>query len=995
MAHHVENLLHLLFRVIICIALLKLIEAALRECEEKDFHFEYTECDKQGGRWRVAVPQPDQCVGGHPPPPVRGRDCSFSCRPGTFLDLSSQECKPCLPGTYSLGGGVRYDEFPTGKHLPQGFRVVNEVISLASLQAGIPAGDIEGNIDQSSTNCEGTGWQIRANTLTYIPGTCLSTLMYSVKLVRPGYVKYKYLYPDGGIFFAFQVQNDQCISVNDANLGKHMFPPTTTEAAWREEKATNVMLTSGQLLLSWKAMVLHGQHKPIKIKGIEIRGVAYAQECSPCPNGTYSQGNSGYCQPCPSNTYSGMKASKCLPCDNRTQFSGIQASKCEQRPPCTVSDYYSLHGPCNWNRKSIIEYRWTEPKICRDDIKGAVALPLALPNVDCPPCNPGTYMLNGHCHICPGGHYSSGIGEDAFGAECKRCPANTAPDRGYNFVWWNEMPDKIASSCQTMDEGSCDVHEGWLPLGDRISTSRSRRSDLYLTLSLRVLGYKSTSLASMMTSAGAVGTISFVFDTTCVGDCGFYFIEVDRVSSTGKPTILSEWNGTLPKQAMKYPVMNANGTIYQWVFIRSQITEDVSTDQASIYVINVTNTVDGGAAGCIPCPMNMETLECIPCPSGHYIQNITGNCVQCPKDTFLKGLPSEGMKACAKCGLNTQSNDGTECTASCHLKMNNATFDLRPLKGFIQAKGVEIFSREGSSYFHLFNVSICQSSKAVCNDTMSQRNQGATLPVSSAVCRVTSLPTANETLFVNPLGPRGSMQVAISAFPKSINCFASGQLPQIYFLYESFAISRTCSGGYHTMIIFRCDPAVKVSRATLPSTCPDGTCDGCLYQIVITSRYACPICSQQDYKEIVGECVGGIQKIHRIPARHCILIGKDLTETRMVECSEISVQMQATIGAATAIGAVLFILVLLIWKKNQRLEYKYMKLVENSTGKDDNLSAAESCALNEGEEDTSGPMVDKIVFLKTKPKMRSEKRRREEWDSYENVALAPSNEGNF
>ena len=43
---------------------------------QKDFHYEYTECDSDGGRWRVSVPKPNVCVGGAPNPPVRGKDCS-------------------------------------------------------------------------------------------------------------------------------------------------------------------------------------------------------------------------------------------------------------------------------------------------------------------------------------------------------------------------------------------------------------------------------------------------------------------------------------------------------------------------------------------------------------------------------------------------------------------------------------------------------------------------------------------------------------------------------------------------------------------------------------------------------------------------------------------------------------------------------------------------------------------------------------------------------
>jgi len=42
---------------------------------QKDFHYEYTQCDSSGGRWRVSVPNPNTCIGGAPNPPVRGKGC--------------------------------------------------------------------------------------------------------------------------------------------------------------------------------------------------------------------------------------------------------------------------------------------------------------------------------------------------------------------------------------------------------------------------------------------------------------------------------------------------------------------------------------------------------------------------------------------------------------------------------------------------------------------------------------------------------------------------------------------------------------------------------------------------------------------------------------------------------------------------------------------------------------------------------------------------------
>lgn len=42
---------------------------------QKDYYYEYTECDSTGTRWRVAIPQvPGDCVG--LPEPVRGTECS-------------------------------------------------------------------------------------------------------------------------------------------------------------------------------------------------------------------------------------------------------------------------------------------------------------------------------------------------------------------------------------------------------------------------------------------------------------------------------------------------------------------------------------------------------------------------------------------------------------------------------------------------------------------------------------------------------------------------------------------------------------------------------------------------------------------------------------------------------------------------------------------------------------------------------------------------------
>lgn len=49
-----------------------------------------------------------------PPCPL----AAFSCKAGQFLEMQAQSCRPCAAGSYSLGTGVRFDEWD---QVPHGF----------------------------------------------------------------------------------------------------------------------------------------------------------------------------------------------------------------------------------------------------------------------------------------------------------------------------------------------------------------------------------------------------------------------------------------------------------------------------------------------------------------------------------------------------------------------------------------------------------------------------------------------------------------------------------------------------------------------------------------------------------------------------------------------------------------------------------------------------------------------------------------------------------
>lgn len=43
---------------------------------------------------------------------------AFSCKAGEFLEMSAQECTQCAAGSYSLGSGIRFDQWD---YMPIGF----------------------------------------------------------------------------------------------------------------------------------------------------------------------------------------------------------------------------------------------------------------------------------------------------------------------------------------------------------------------------------------------------------------------------------------------------------------------------------------------------------------------------------------------------------------------------------------------------------------------------------------------------------------------------------------------------------------------------------------------------------------------------------------------------------------------------------------------------------------------------------------------------------
>uniref|UniRef100_A0A8C2ATL1 KIAA1324 like n=1 Tax=Cyprinus carpio TaxID=7962 RepID=A0A8C2ATL1_CYPCA len=516
-------------------------------------------------RWRVAIPlNPGECSG--LPEPVQGTDCTFSCKAGEFLEMSAQECTQCASGTYSLGSGLRLDEWDD---IPPGFS------SLATSPDNAPNGQNASTCSRSVPFEE--SWVAQGSYLESNRDECTVSLIYTVHLKKPGSVSFDYQYVDNSIFFEFFIQNDQCQEMDQDSNKKWI--KLTTHGEWGTH---SVNLNSGTNILYWRTTrVTLGSKavKPVLLKNIRIEGVAYTSECFPCKPGMFSRTpGSSSCEPCPRDTYSGRGASSCTPCNTKTHYASEGSAMCKSRPPCSKKDYIQTYSTCDKDGKTQVIYKWVEPQICLAAAAGAVTLPPSGQREPCPPCNPGFYN-NGTatCSPCPPGTYSDGV------KACQPCPAGTEPVLGYEYKWWNVLPANMKTSCFNVANNNCDGLNGWEVAGDHVQSGAGRSDNDYLILTLTVPGFK-LPVSVRGASDSEYGRITFEFDTSCSADCEFYFMtDVNRRSTN----VIESWEGSKSKQSYTHIMTEDSSVAFTWAFQRTSQASDVSTNTFTLTLIKI------------------------------------------------------------------------------------------------------------------------------------------------------------------------------------------------------------------------------------------------------------------------------------------------------------------------------------------------------------------------------------------------------------------------
>lgn len=786
------------------------------ECSTKLF---YSECDSLNKRDLVITSSPD-CP--NPEPQLfDSLDCDFSCPAGTYLSTSApsqQSCTKCPKGTYSIGGGLQFGK----PGLPWSNLPPYSINSCSSRENSIEYLNFacnhwltEENLLSSSTSSLNNSYTAYLTFFLQIVKKGNFTIKYSKTTVMNNNTK-------TGVFkikknYQRILQDDQ---IEDKN--------------W---KKFSVELEPGlnEVRVEYNSEKVQGSWPKAYISSIQVTGTEYAQsECFPCEFGSgdtdceicefneYYQ--DGICQQCPEGTYS-YKGSKSL-------------NDCLEKPECTGKDYKKVYSDCV-NSSRTESYAWKTPLFC-DNSK--LTLPQSQP-VPCTKCQLGylekTENFTTICETCPNFYYLN-----TSTRACSRCPAGTSANKIWIVDEWTELPGTFETYCLTKEGLPCPHSLGWELNTEYLSTGTRHQSGTELVLAIR---------------------------TNIIENSGKIIVDTE---------IINELNGTLDVflNKKKWKSWNMVGRSSERIELGKgtslvEIVYAVSGgegEEIRIYNVGIDGSDKGASLGCSQCDLGFYKSDdsdvCLPCPAGTTSNKKNTECVQC---SYFQYSSKEGS-LCTYCPEMTHSSSNREfCLATTYMSFGQRIYNIHILSG-----------NEYKGGNHSCGLPALKNYTASCLQTF----YGPSF-------------SNDKEFFVSVLNP-SRLDVPLSEFKKevlpsyayavekyknssSIEDLVCLQQKQIISLGTKIAnISHSPEGiviwyfdgdlcddsqKYSSSLTLICDQDLKIASPILSST------SKCNYNFMLKSKFACPVCNQNETKLITGACKNGEQKYKKIEGKNCII----------------------------------------------------------------------------------------------------------------------------
>ncbi|CAI5522235.1 unnamed protein product [Closterium sp. Naga37s-1] len=800
-------------------------------------------------------------------PPITYIPCDTKCGPGSFLH--ADKCKICTPGTYSMGGGLRFDKIyeldkkyfkttceffnSTGKHTCEPWYVEDGAVKVGAYDSPNEWLQDECDTDEDY-ECH--------NNLR-------SVLQMTVRLVRPGYVKFNYTVNAekglDGLSFFIDVSEQPVMP-----LDSYQFHP----------KQVMFNLTEGYHHLTWLYSKDHeftrGQDTAA-ITMIEVDGTDYNDHrCRPCEPGFYSAEGATECIPCPLDHISKGGAAQCEACPENSYALHVPRIKCLPKPTCSLEKHARYtYTPCmSATNTRTKKYEWVEPKVCT----GGDVLPPE-DSQTCPPCPSGQYYEdspeNGTkaCVFCPPGSARDASNE-TMGNACERCEPGNVAIKSFKLEHFARQHGGLPEGFTTGCRGQCGS-PGWHVVNERLESGVGHGQSVSVWLKYEVDmemdGQVTFNYSAHLPEGDTQRGLFFYVDEDLVvaSEEGYEEGEPDTVVTTD-PWELRKGKHTL-----------------MWVWIKLQDQQNDTTDGAIIYDILIDAATRGGASYCEPVPEGAELAGqgsfWTECPAGFYSEGLAANCTACPPNTF-NDMPFGSKASCQPCSPGTTSLAGSsECTIGdvavpssyCSYvppaseedaKLPLTIFDLSPLSrrhpgrmfGPIFDNPKAKNRSEGSLYY----VNVCDRDKT--NRTCASVRG---VPMNTYACKInpaTKLDNRQGHRLAHNLGKK----IDLSPLGQGAALFRRG--------FVMTMTGDTCVAedkDRELKITFICDPnagygapeawtekgqqAALDPALTFPSwvdrtgaIIPIGNETSCTYDMVWYSAFACPMCTYDDYEMV-------------------------------------------------------------------------------------------------------------------------------------------------